>query len=77
MAVFMGHTSFAFHEYSCDYRISNRMCKMIERKTVRELFNCQAIEVNVEMAILCTGNGDGRMSRVSKGLGSGSALKPT
>lgn len=77
MVVFMGHTSFAFHEYSCDHRISSRMCKMIERNTVREMFNRQAIGINVEMAIPCTGNGDGRVSRVSKGLGSASALKPT
>lgn len=77
MVVFMGHTSFAFHEYSCDHRISSHMYKMIERNTVREMFDCQAIEINVEMAILCTGNDDGRVSHVSKGLGSASAPKPT
>ena len=76
MAVFLGH-AFVFHEYSCGHRISNHMCKTIERNAVREMLNCQAIEINVEMAILCTGNGDGRMSSVSKGLGSASALKPT
>lgn len=76
MAVFLGH-AFVFHDYSCGHRISNRMCKTIERNAVREMLNRQAIAIDVETAIRCTGNGDGRMSRVSKGLGSASALKPT